>query len=396
MRRVKATFIFAIFILLAMMVANAGAETWLVVPFSNLSAKPNVDWIGESVAESIAESLTGEGLLVVDRELRKEGERRLALRPNSRWTRASVLRLAEALDADYVVLGSFEIAEGAPMGILKLEGQSINVRDLRNGGSFTESGPIEDLAGLQSHLAWQVLRSSMPKAAPGDEQFKQARADIRLDALENYVRGLLAQTPEAQERYFQQALKLDGRFSQAAFQYGRLLFLKNNNTSAGLQLEKVKTTDPHYRAANFLLGIAKFRQNDFRAAEAAFQRVSREVPLSEVLNNLGAAQFRLGMPESLETFRRALAGDEKDPVFHFNLGLVLLYRGAYVEAAEQFRATLDRDPNDQEATKMLGRSLRPQAGGIGKDDLHGLERLKLEYEEAAYRQLKALIGPQKK
>lgn len=394
MRRYPATFL-----LLAALAAAARADTWLVVPLSNLTAKPSVDWIGESAAESITEALTREGLLVVDREDRKEGERRLALRPNARWTRASLIRLAEALDADRVIFGAFEIGPGThspSMGLLKLSVQTINVRDLRPGGSFYESGPIEELAALQSHLAWQVLTNSAPKSAPSEEQFRLARTDIRLDAVENYVRGLLAQSPDAQERFFQQALKLDARYSQAAFQYGRMLFLKNNPASAALQLEKVKNWDPHYRMANFLLGIAKFRQNDFRASEAAFQRVVREVPLSEVFNNLGAAQLRLGMPEAIENLRRALEGDEKNPIYHYNLGLALLARGAYPEAAEQFRATLDRDPKDQEATKLLGRSLRPQLGGVAREDLQGLERLKLEYEEAAYQQLKALVAPQKK
>ncbi len=394
MRRISA-FLF----LTAAFSSTAFAETWLVIPLFNQSAKTTLDWIGESAAESISEALVRQEILVVDREDRKEGENRLALRTNSPWTRASMLKLAEALDADHLVFGSYELVPGsdpAAMGTLKIVAESVNVRDLRRGGRFTESGPLEDLASLQSHLAWQVLKSSMPKSAPSEEQFLQARTNIRVDAVENYVRGLLATTPEVQERYFQQALKLDARYSQAAFQYGRLLFRRDNLSSAALQLEKVQSWDPHFREANFLLGLARFRLKDFKASEASFQRVSKEVPLSEVLNNLGIAQLRLNLPEALENLRRALEGDDKDPTYHFNLGVALLLRGSFQEAADQFRATLDRDPRDQEATKLLGRSLRPQSGIPSREELFGSERLKLEYEESAYRQLKALMSPQKK
>lgn len=375
------------------------AETWLVVPFTNHSAKPTLDWIGESVAESIAEALTRQDLLVVDRENRKEGESRLALRAGSPWTRASMLKLAEALDADHLVFGTFELVpanDAALMGTLKMSAESINVRDLQRGGRFQESGPLEDLAALQSHLAWQVLKTSRPQTAPSEEAFRLARTGIRLDAVENYVRGLLASTPEAQERFFQQALKLEPRYSQAAFQYGRLLANRGNTPSAGLQLDKVQNWDPHYREANFLLGVVRFRLKDFRASEAAFQRVSKQVPLSEVLNNLGVAQWRLNLPEALENLRRALEGDDKDPTYHFNLGLALLSRGAFAEAADQFRATLERNPSDQDATKLLGRCLRPQSGIPTREDLAGSERLKLDYEESAYHQLKALMSPTKK
>ncbi|MCX6612970.1 MAG: tetratricopeptide repeat protein [Acidobacteria bacterium] len=394
MRRISA-FLF----LTAAFSSTAFSETWLVIPLFNQTAKTTLDWIGESAAESISEALVRQDLLVVDREDRKEGENRLALRTNSPWTRASMLKLAEVLDADHLVFGSYELVAGADpaaMGTLKIVAESVNVRDLRRGGRFTEAGPLEDLASLQSHLAWQVLKSSMPKSAPSEEQFRQARTNIRVDAVENYVRGLLATSPEVQERYFQQALKLDARYSQAAFQYGRLLFRRDNLTSAALQLEKVQNWDPHFREANFLLGLARFRLKDFKASEASFQRVSKEVPLSEVLNNLGIAQLRLNMPEALENLRRALEGDDKDPTYHFNLGVALLLRGAFAEGADQFRATLDRNPSDQEATKLLGRCLRPQSGIPSREELFGSERLKLEYEESAYRQLKALMSPQKK
>lgn len=375
------------------------AETWLVVPLTNQTAKTTLDWVGESVAESISEALMRQDLFVVDREDRKEGENRLALRSNSPWTRASMLKLAEALDADHLVFGSYELiagAEAGSMGTLKIAAESVNVRDLRRGGLFAEAGPLEDLAFLQSHLAWQVLKNSNSKSAPSEEQFRLARTNIRVDAVENYVRGLLASSPETQERFFQQALKLDARYSQAAFQYGRLLFGRDNFSSSALQLEKVQPWDPHFREATFLLGVNRFLLKDFRASEAAFQRVSKEVPLSEVLNNLGIAQLRLNSTEGMENLRRALEGDDKDPVYHFNLGVALLLRGAFQEAADQFRATLDRDPNDQEATKLLGRALRPQNGIPAREELSGSERLKLDYEESAYRQLKALMTPQKK
>jgi tetratricopeptide (TPR) repeat protein len=390
----------ALIFLLTVLVSRAMAESWLVIPFTNLTDKPNLEWIGESLAESVREALVRQNILVVDREERKEAERRLALRPNAPWTRGSMLKVAELLDADYLVFGSYQLTpmanDAAGMGTLKLRTEIINVRHLRRGGQIEITGPIEDLATLQSNLSWQVLKAGLGERAPSEEQFRRARVNIRLDALENYVRGLLATSAEAQERFFQQALKIDPRYSQAAFQYGRLLLNRGNFASSALQLEKVQSWDPHARQGAFLLGLAKFRLKDFRGAEAAFLRVSREVPLSEVLNNLGVAQLRLGMPEAVENLRRALEGDDKDPTYHFNLGLALLLRGAFAEAADQFRSTIDRNPDDLDATKLLGRCLRPQSGIPTREDLAGSERLKTEYEESAWQQLKAFTDPTKK
>ncbi len=384
----------ALFLLVAAFPWPSRADTWLVMPLANQTNKPNLDWIGESVGESISEALLRQGLLVVDRAARQEGENRLALRSNSLLTLASMLKLAETLDADHLVYGEIQLKPVASgMGTLQLKVEMVNVRHLRPGGRFTETGPLEDLASLQSHLAWQVLSKTLPKSAPTEVQFRQARTNIRVDAVENYVRGLLASTPETREKFFQQALRLDSRYSQAAFQYGRLLFERDNLPSAVLQLDKVQIWDPHYREAQFLLGLGRFQLNEFRLAAVAFDKVRQEVPLNEVLNNLGLAQLRLGLPEAVETLRRALEGDPNDATYHYNLGLALLMRGAYSEAATQFRASLDRNPEDPEATRLLGRCLRVTAIPPGRDEFAGAERLKYEYEEAAYLQLKAIIAP---
>lgn len=375
------------------------AQTYLVLPLVNLTPKPALGWVGESVAESLREAMTRQGMLVIEREDRIEGQRRLALRPNVRLTQASILKLAESLDADRVLFGTFELSEADPganataMGQLKLSARSINVRELQSGQDYGASGPLEELASLQANLAWQTLKIFMPQNAPSEDEFLQSRNRLRIDAIENYVRGLLAATPEARDRFFQQALKLEPKYSQAAFQHGKLLFDKGSHPAAILQLEKVQPKDPNYRQAGFLLGLAKFYHADYKGAESAFLRVATELPLSEVYNNLGLVQLRLNSAEALASLRRALEGDDKDPVYHYNLGLALLRRGAHAEAADQFRAVLAREPGDPDATKMLGRALRPPATPV--EDASSAGRLKFEMAEAAYWQLKALMTKKK-
>jgi len=90
--------------------APAWAQTTVVLPFSNLSGDPNLDWIGESVSEAIRETLVSEGMAAVGRESRAEAYRRLSLRPYALLTRASVLKLGEELDAERIVYGTFRPA----------------------------------------------------------------------------------------------------------------------------------------------------------------------------------------------------------------------------------------------------------------------------------------------
>ncbi len=80
-----------------------------------------------------------------------------------------------------------------------------------------------------------------------------------------------------------------------------------------------------------------------------------------------------------------------EPDYHFNVGYVLWKRGEFERAAESFRAVLARNPEDAAATLLLGRCLK-RAGPRTGDSKSVSERLKLNYEEAAWRQLKAALG----
>ncbi|MBZ5604322.1 MAG: tetratricopeptide repeat protein, partial [Acidobacteriia bacterium] len=51
-------------------------------------------------------------------------------------------------------------------------------------------------------------------------------------------------------------------------------------------------------------------------------------------------------------------GDSADPDYHFNLGYTLWRAGQYEAAVESLRAVVARNPNDAEATALLGRALK--------------------------------------
>ena len=378
-----------------------GADTVLVLPFFNDSPSSNLDWIGESISHTISEGLASRGLLVLDREDRQEVYRRLSIRPAAHLTQASVIKVAEELDGSQVIYGEFEVTAapetarpaGTPStrGTVRITAHTLDMERRRKGPDFMESGALEDLGRLQSHLAWQVLRFLAPEMTPTADQFLTERPMVRLDAMENYTRGLLATSAELKHRYFTQAVLLDSRFSQPQFELGRMYWESKEYRLAADWLARVEPARPRYFEANFLLGLCRYYTGDYANAQAAFERVAGSVPLNEVFNNLGAAQSRLNLPEALDNFRKALEGDPADPDYHFNVGYALWKRGEFAAAADSFRAVLDRNPDDAQATMMLGRCLAKTEARAGELTSGGLERVKLNYEEGAYRQLKAAL-----
>jgi tetratricopeptide (TPR) repeat protein len=128
------------------------------------------------------------------------------------------------------------------------------------------------------------------------------------------------------------------------------------------------------------------------AAQKAFQMIVAVVPLSAVYNNLGAAESRRNLPQAVEDFRKALEGDMSDSDYHFNLGYALWKKGDFATAADRFRSVLERVPDDDFSTLLLGRCLKKQGFNPALDTrLSSLERLKTNYEERAWRLLKSML-----
>jgi tetratricopeptide (TPR) repeat protein len=379
----------------------AQAATYLVLPFFNVSKSSNLDWIGESLAESVREALSSEGLMALDRDDRIEAYSRLSLRPYTLLTKASVVKVGQELDAEQVVFGQYDLktiadSTAKSRGSLQITARVLDLKHIKQGPEFREVGALEDLAALQEHLAWQMLRYLKPASAPSEVEFQQRHPAVRVDAVENYTRGLLAANADDKHRFFTQAAHLDAHYSLPDFQLGRLLWSRKDYSSAAEWFQKVSPGDVHYHEASFFLGLCRYHTGDFAGAESAFQAVARVVPLSEVYNDLAASESRANIiPASVDNFRKALEGDSSDPVYQFNLGYALWRAGSFTAAAERFRSVLDHDPDDAVALLLLERCNSHSGPRPGDSQTEGLERLKTNYEESAYWQLKAVLQPDK-
>jgi tetratricopeptide (TPR) repeat protein len=354
------------------------AERVVVLAFFNRTDAAALDWIGESLAESVREALVAAGMAVVDREARQTAYRKLSVKPLAPVTKATVLKIGEVVEADTEIFGSFRVREETGKSVLEVEAQLVDRKGLRNGPSFRAGGPLEELVALQEEIAWQVLRALRPQS-PGLEEFRKRRRAVRLDALEQYIRGLMAESPEQKHRYFTQAARLDASFSQPRFQLGKLLWRKKEYRVAAGWLEQVSPEDVHYPESLFLLGLCLYYAGDYETAALRFRALTQASPTPEVWNNLGAAQSRLNLPEALNSFRKALEASPEDPVYRFNVGYALWRRGDYESAAEMFRAVLRAQPHDAVAMTMLGRCLKRSGPGRIESRVEALERLKYEW-----------------
>jgi tetratricopeptide (TPR) repeat protein len=367
----------------------AVCQTYLVAPFANRSKMPALEWVGESLAETIRETLAEAGFATVARDDREEGARKLALKSVSQVSLASLSKLCDAVNADRLVYGRLEFvpetdAAGAVAlgrGTLRVTARVLDVRDVVQIGEFFESAPVQDLAALENDLAWKIQRWARPDRTIDFEEFRRRHPAPKLAARESYIRGLMTPSADQRHRLLTQSVRLDPDFSQPAFVLGREHFLKANFREAAGWLERIPARSPRHVEARFLLALCRHQLSEFAAAGQLLEQISPQLPAPELWNNLGASQARLNRGEALDNFKKALEADTADPDYHFNVGYALWKRGDFDAAATHFRAVLDRARDDADAMQLLGRCLKKSGPRAGDWRSEGLERLKESYEE---------------
>lgn len=354
------------------LLAAETVRTVLVFPFENQSSRTDLQWISESFADVVSSRLSGPGRLVVDRKERNAAFGQLAIAPETSLTVASKYKLAESLGADWVVMGKFDVQGD----VLIARAQLLDVGRLKLLPAFETSGELVDLVDLQTRLAWRLLATYDPEFTVGtEEDFRHQFPELRLDAFENYIRGVLAGDPEARVRYLREADRLNPTDRRAALELGRHYFDEKDYANSARWLRKLDARDPSYDEALFLLGVDEFFMGREPAAEKAFAELAERIPLNEARNNLGFLRARRGRTaEALMDFERAHQGDPADPDYNFNLAACLWSLDRYEEASRYLEEAVKLAPEDEEIHSLLAMVLGKLGRREGRqEELHWLE-----------------------
>lgn len=364
--------------------ANTIAQTVLIVPFENVSKAPGLEWIGESFPELITQLMQHPAMYMIPREDRLYAFDRAGIPASVRPSHVTLYRIAEQMDADYMILGHFDFDGRSFVATAQL----LDVRSLRLSAEITESGPLATLIEVQSELTWDLLRAIRPDFNVPRAQFLRNTPAVRLDAFEAYIRGLSASARPDKIRFFREAIRINPSYTLAMLHLGRAYFRGREYESAAAALTRIPHSDPLSREASFWAGLAYLSTGDLEHAESAFTYLSSQFPLPEVYNNLAVVLDKRGKSTAADLLEKAIASDPKDPDYHFNLALIAYRHGDMGEATRQLRETLALQPADLDARLLLEHATARTALPPARLPQ---ERLKREYNENSFRQLAFLL-----
>jgi Tfp pilus assembly protein PilF/TolB-like protein len=334
---------------------------YLVFPFQNVGASPRLDWLGEGLEELTIQYLSDSGEQVYSHAGRAGEFERYGLPASAKLSRATMLRIAQDLDADYVIYGTFA-SDGTS---LTVDSRVMRVDPPALLAPVHQSAPLASLMELQTGVVWHLVSANEHSYPLALKDFAKAQRPLRLDAFEHFVRGLLANEDEPRLRELREAARLEPSWPDPAFALGETYASHNDCTSALSWFAHIPKSHQHYVEAAFASGVCRMQMNQpdkaeetFTALEDSLRDRSKRGPGGsvaaspdppEVLNNLAVALARQGkIPAAQADLRRATDMDPDEDDYPFNLGLMALRLGDFSAAAASFREASEREPDNPE------------------------------------------------
>jgi tetratricopeptide (TPR) repeat protein len=335
---------------------------YLVFPFENAGASPRLDWLGEGLEELTIQRLSAAGQQVYSHTGRTGELDRSGLPPTAKLSRASMLRIAQSMDADFVIFGRFT-SDGQT---LMVEAQILRVSPTRLLPAIRETGPLDSLMDMHVRLLWRLLSANDHAYPRTLEEFSKAQRPLRLDAFEHYVRGLLASEDDPRLRELREAARLEPEWPDPDFAIGDAYYARRDCDSALIWFAKVPKTHDRYVEAVFATGVCRLLMNQPEKAEEVFVSLQGALrnnlvsgaDLPEILNNLALARARQNnAAAAVADLRRAAELDPDEDDYPFNLGLLALGANDFAGAANYFREASGREPDKPENRALMILSL---------------------------------------
>ncbi len=406
-----------------------------VFPFTNVTRSPKLDWLSHGFCESLNTDLSEDNSIsTVDRSDVMAAIKAKGFQINDMIDPAKALQVAEQLDVERIIIGSFEAKQPELAVNARFVDVATGKADDKNAYKAEGKFGMNNIFAMYGQIAKKAL-VSFGKETAKDEEVGSSRVAVNIDAYEPYIKGVVQYSESSTEadylqaiEFFTTAIKQDSTYALAyagaaksyakigriqdinfkteeksasynkALHFGlKAVKLDKNLSSAWVSLaliyrelrdrdklmeaaRKAITIRPTQYDAYDILGDA-FSGNFFKAFKnldsSIFYRkrsVELEPKFSGGFRGLGTDYFQKGDYANAEdAFKKALQLNPKHAGSHDFLGQIYYAKGQYEKAKSEFQQAFGLDPKSAFAHSHLGDVLSLE------EDIDGAIR---EYEAA--------------
>ena len=323
------------------------------MPFDNVSRDARLAWLGEASSILLTDSLQAAGIDAMTRDERLRAFERLQVPPLATLSRASVIRIGDLVGAADVVIGAISLDNET----LVVRARRVRLGAGRLDGEVVARGALADLFVIYSRLG-----AALWGRTPASSEVDPSAPTATLASFEQYVRGLLAETPSAQAAALTEALRIQPGYDVARIALWKARTAAGDPRGAIEAVTPVADGSPVAIEARFLEAISLVELRDYGRAFTRLAALQARAPSALVLNNMGVARLRSGVaaPDGGRPawyFSQARTSDPLDPDYLFNLGYAYWLDDDPAAAGYWLREAVRLAPTDGGAHALLAQVL---------------------------------------
>jgi adenylate cyclase len=340
-------------------VPAANQKSVAVLPFVNLSADKNDEYLSDGMTEELLNALTKV------KQLRVPG-RSSSFAFKGKNEENIFRKVGQELQVNTVLEGSVRKAGDR----LRVTAQLINVADGYHLWSEDYDGNMKDILAFQSDVSKRVVEALQLRLGIEEERALTKKPTENPEALRLYLRGRYNFAKFTQDGWtnaigdFEQALQLDPGFALAYCGLADVYGWGGGQTMSGkeawarqMQLaQKALALEPNLAEAHLSVGTALQTSLNFKGSEKELDRaVALNPNLALAYDQYGwtfASQGRFD--EAIANEKKALQLDPLSSLLNTDLAWFFYLARRYDEAIAQIHNTLELDPNNAFAHCVAG------------------------------------------
>ena len=355
-----------LYLLLFILLWNTASafQSIVILPFSNRSEKEQVYWLGEGFAESLSEELLLHDALVLQRRQRIAAYEDLHLPYTGELSRATMLKIADKLAADYVIFGSFNLKDTN----LEVELKVVRTTNSELSPPIQATGSLDRLYQVQLALRDGLVKYFNSRKVLAESVTAFPDQSVPLHAYELYIKGLLENSNAEKLKFFQQAVEANHGYPQATYRLGLSLSGMGRYRESTEALKEATFEGLYKDRANFLIGMNDYFSGDFEGAYQVWLELSKTQPTAEIYNNIGLALMKKSDLQGAGWYlSKAVEQSPLEPDYHFNLACSYVQRGYDKQAVQQYRDAVNGRPTDYHALYLISKLLERDTDPTLKD-----------------------------
>ena len=334
-------------------------DSLAVLPFANVGADPNKEYLSDGITENLINSLSQLPTLRVT-------ARSLAFR--YKGPQVDPQKAGRDLRVRAVLTGRVTERDGA----LNIQAELVNVEDGAQlwGGQYSRG--FSEILALEQELTRTISGKLCLKPTSEHQARLAKRSTENIEAYQLYLKGRYywnrrtEQTLKRAVEYFQQATEKDPGYAlayagladcYAVYNSYKVELPRQSAPKAKAAAKKALEIDDTLAEAHASLGMTRMSYEwDWAGAEQEFQRAIELDPNYATAHHWYAICLSAtGRSEqAIASLRRAQQLDPVSLIINADVGLALHFARRYDEAIEQIRKAQEMDPNFAGARRHLG------------------------------------------